>query len=455
MTFFTGLTLGLLRRSRILTTVRALDVGLILQCVAGLFISIAENAVPRLDGEVVRGNSSVAVWIAIFALAVPASFGKALTAALATAAMGPLGLLSQIYFGNVRNSPGAVWVAFFSGNFLLAFGATILSRLIYRLGTQIKEARELSGYQLVRRIAHGGMGEVWLARHRLIGREAAIKLITLDVRGGNRPGWTDDLAQRFGREARAIASLHSPHTVSLYGYGFSEQGIPYYIMELLEGIDLEDLVNRFGPVGASRALSILLQACDSLAEAHAAGLTHRDIKPRNIMLCRLGVNCDVVKIVDFGLVTLRDNRMLQVNSGEIAGTPSVLAPEVACGSEADARTDLYGLGCVAYLQLTSHLPFEHTTAIAMAWAHIEAAPVPPSARTQNEIPPALEQIVLACLAKDRGNRPQTARELANLLRCCETIPWTREDAEEWWRTHLTNRMLSMAGSPKASSQTAQ
>ena len=445
MTALIGLTLGLLPQIRMLTTVRALDLGLILECFAGLSISIAENAVPRLDGETVRGTSSVAVWIAIFALAIPAKFGKTLTVALATAAMGPIGLAAQIALGNVINRPLSVWVALFAGNFLFAFGAAALSKLIYRLGAQVREAREFGGYELVRCIGRGGMGEVWLARHRLVGREAAVKLITQRIEVGSRPGWRDNLDKRFGREARAIASLHSPHTVSLYGYGFSEQGFPYYVMELLDGIDLETLVSRFGAIAASRSISILLQVCDSLAEAHEAGLTHRDIKPRNIMLCRLGVNCDFVKVVDFGLVQQR-NRPNQWETGrEIGGTPSFLAPEVASGSAADARADLYGVGCVAYWLLTGHPPFERTTAIAMAAAHITDLPVPPSQCTENEIPRPLEQIVLACLAKDRGERPQTARELALLLRdSAPRLQWTRENAEEWWRLNMPAETVATA-----------
>jgi serine/threonine-protein kinase len=445
MTTIIGLTLGALPAIRSLSTVQALDLGLILQCAAGLAISIAENSVPRLEGEVVRGTSSVAVWIAIFALAVPARFGKALSAALATAAMGPLGLTIQVALGNGGRPPLAVCLALFSGNFLFAFGAAGLSKLIYRLGTQVKEAREFGGYQLVRCIGSGGMGEVWLARHRLIGREAAVKLITRQVEAGSRPGWRDNLDRRFGREARAIASLHSPHTVSLYGYGFSEQGFPYYVMELLDGIDLDTLASRFGPVCASRAIYILLQVCDSLAEAHEAGLTHRDVKPRNIMVCRLGVNCDFVKVVDFGLVKPTSSANLLETGGEIGGTPSFLAPEVARGLTADARTDLYGVGCVAYWLLTGHLPFERATAIAAAAAHVTDTPTPPSQRTDNEIPAQLERIVLACLAKDRAERPQTASELGLLLRrAAPGLQWTREDAEEWWRTNVPGKLPASA-----------
>jgi serine/threonine-protein kinase len=431
-------------RSRLLAPHLLLDLSLVFEVVTALFISLAENAVPRLEGEVVRGNSNIAAWILLFALAVPASFGKSLLAALATACMGPVGLAAHIVLGNVATPPAALWFVLFFTNYLMAGGATVLARLIYHLGAQVKEAREMGGYQLVERLGSGGMGEVWLARHRMLARQAAIKLIRAEMLAHGAETAAASL-KRFEREAGAIASLHSPHTVALYDYGVTEDGRFYFVMELLNGLDLETFVRRFGPVPAARTIHILRQICDSLAEAHSRGLTHRDIKPRNILLCRLGWTFDFVKVLDFGLVKMHDSRTQTqlTQEGHAAGTPAFMAPEVALGKfDVDPRADLYGLGCVAYWLLTGQLVFPEPAAAAMIVAHVQATPAPPSSRTDNAVPPCLEQLVLECLRKDRTARPQSAREIARRLDACDCGgPWTAALAEDWWRLHLPDGPL--------------
>jgi len=372
----------------------------------------------------VHGNSSVAVWIVVFALAVPVSFRKALTAALATASMGPVGLGFQVLLGNVPNPPLSLWFVLFFSQYLMAAAATLLGRLIYQLGVEVKAAREYGGYQLLSRIGGGGMGEVWKARHHLIAREAAVKLIRPELLGG------DALAaqRRFEREASATAALHSPHTVSLYNYGLSEDGLLYYVMELLDGHDLDTVVGRHGPVPAARAVHILTQVCDSLAEAHARGLIHRDIKPGNILLCPMGASGDFAKVLDFGLVHEVDSKHSMV-----AGTPAYMAPEVLAGKPADARTDIYSLGCVAYWLLTGRQVFEATTTPLMMQSHLTEIPAPLATRTSNPVPAELEAVVLACLEKDPSRRPQSAQELADRLAGSAVQPaWSRSDAEHWW-----------------------
>ncbi|MCC6585864.1 MAG: serine/threonine protein kinase [Bryobacterales bacterium] len=415
---------------------RILDVSLYFQVAIGLFLSLAENAVTWSTNEAIRGNSSVSVWILIFALAVPTTYWKALVAAVATALMGPIGLAVQVLTGTVSNPPGSMWLVLFSGNFLLAWAAPTLAKLVYHLASQVKAAREMGGYELVELLGRGGMGEVWRAQHRIINRQAAVKLIRPDLTG-SRDG-TRALMKRFRLEAEATARLHSPHTVALYDYGISDNGLFYYVMELLAGIDLQTLVSRYGPLPAPRAVNFLLQACDSLIEAHARGLIHRDIKPRNILVCRLGYNYDFLKVLDFGLVKLASGEQSMLTGQAIAGTPAFLAPEAISGSShVDARTDLYGLGCVAYWLLTGRLVFERETAMATAVAHLRDEPVPPSQRTENEIPPELERIVLRCLAKPAENRPASAMELRQMLVNCRGIEdWSREMAESWWRIHL-------------------
>ena len=415
-----------------------MDLSLVYQVAMAFFISLAENAAPRLEGEVLRGNSSIAVWIVLFALTVPASFGKALLAAVSTALMGPMGLAAQILMGNVPMPDAARWLVMFSTPLLMAVGATLLARQIYHLGAQVEEARQMGSYQLVEQLGSGGMGEVWLARHRMLARQAAIKLIRAGTLAN--PAAT----RRFEREAAATASLHSPHTVALYDYGVTDDGRFYYVMELLTGLDLETFVKRHGPVPAERAIYILEQICDSLAEAHYRGLTHRDIKPRNILLCRLGVTCDFVKVLDFGLVKIDAGEGTQLTGeGQAAGTPAFMAPEVALGkSEVDGRADLYGLGCVAYWLVTGDLVFPASSSAAMIVAHVQESPVPPSERTDNEVPEGLERLILDCLRKDAGDRPQTAREVAHRLRECSTErSWTAQKAEEWWRMHVPEGMV--------------
>ena len=200
------------------------------------------------------------------------------------------------------------------------------------------------------------MGEIWRARHRMLARPVAVKLIRPELLGVKTPVEAASLVARFQREAEATAALHSSHTIALHDFGVTPEGTFYYVMELLEGLDLETLVRRFGPVPPERAIHLLIQACDSLAEAHAAGLVHRDVKPANMLTCHFGLKWDFVKVLDFGLVktawSLGDDDRL-TSEGTITGTPAYMAPEAVLGAQAiDARVDLYGLGCVAYWLLT-------------------------------------------------------------------------------------------------------
>ena len=211
-------------------------------------------------------------------------------------------------------------------------------------------------------------------------------------------------------------------------------------MEMLNGLDLESLVKRFGPLPAERVIHILRQACNSLAEAHRRGLVHRDIKPTNIFVCHLGVDFDFVKILDFGLVRNFDavDRSRMTLEGTATGTPAFMAPEIAEGAEDyDGRVDLYGLGCVAYWLLTGTLVFPEANPMATVVAHLQKTPEPPSARTEIPIPAELEQIVLACLAKKPEDRPQSAEELDALLgELPQAARWGRETAANWWKAHL-------------------
>ena len=252
------------------------------------------------------------------------------------------------------------------------------------------------------------------------------------------------MVQRFEREAQATASLSSEHTVDLYDFGVSDDGTFYYIMELLDGLDLDLLVRRFGPLPPSRVVHLLTQVCESLEEAHERGLVHRDVKPANIYVCRSGVRRDFVKVLDFGLVAnLRTSAPteLRLTLPEHAiGTPAFMAPEVALGQELDGRSDLYGLGCVAYWLVTGRKVFEGSSVLEVLSKHVSVEPDPPSRHCPGEMPPDLDAVILRCLEKTPDRRPRGAREVAHLLRSVPLAdPWTEERAEAWWAEHVPVR----------------
>ena len=285
------------------------------------------------------------------------------------------------------------------------------------------------------------MGEVWQARHRHLVRPAAVKLIRPEKLGSS-----PETLHRFEREAQATASLRSPHTVELYDFGVSADNSFYYAMELLDGIDLEAYVERFGPMPAGRVIHVLRQVCKSLAEAHSVGLIHRDIKPANLVLCCMGAEYDFIKVLDFGLVKpdtqLANATRLTTEGAGLVGTPAFMAPEQVLGHDVDGRTDLYAVGCVAFWLLTGELVFSGRNAFSISMAHVRTEPTPPSA-LDRDISPGLDEIVLACLAKSPDQRPHSAEELYRRLGALvdsiesgDSIhPWTEDAARAWWQRH--------------------
>jgi serine/threonine-protein kinase len=293
------------------------------------------------------------------------------------------------------------------------------------------------------------MGEVWRARHQLLARPCAVKLIRPELLGEkNREAATE----RFRLEARSIARLSSPNTVRLYDFGVSETGSFYFVMELLTGMDLASLVERFGPMPPERVVYVLGQACRSLGEAHATGLLHRDIKPHNLYLCRLGLDFDVLKVLDFGLVkSLGDETAQMTAEGVLTGTPSYMPPERVVGEAADERSDLYSLGCVAYWMLTGRPVFTGEP-MAVMIHHVRTAPRAPSKAGAHRMPERLEQIVMSCLEKTPDKRPSSAVELwQQLADVALPTPWSLEHAERWWREHLAE----LAGPSTRSDSTSE
>ena len=232
--------------------------------------------------------------------------------------------------------------------------------------------------------------------------------------------------------------------MELYDFGVTRDGVFYYVMELLDGIDLETLIKKFGPQPPARVVSILRQVCRSLADAHSHGMIHRDIKPTNIFLCRMGNEYDFAKVLDFGLVKiLNENETKMTVEGATTGTPAYMAPELALGnSDLDARADLYGLGCVAYWLTTGCLVFDEKGATAMLLAHIQKAPTAPSVRIGTAVPASLDRAIMVCLAKDPAQRPASAEAFAGLLESCEDIgSWTPEDAKLWWHANIIDNAV--------------
>ncbi|MGC4091260.1 MAG: serine/threonine-protein kinase [Polyangiaceae bacterium] len=309
--------------------------------------------------------------------------------------------------------------------------SVVTSRVIYGLRCQVAQVERLGQYELEEKIGEGGMGVVYRARHALLRRPTAIKLV-LPERAG-----PDNLA-RFEREVQLTASLTHPNTVSVYDYGSTPEGVFYYAMEYLDGIDLEQLVVRFGPQPPARVVHILAQVAASLGEAHSIGLVHRDVKPGNIILCERGGVSDTAKVVDFGLVksvsTLgRDGPTLS-SANTIVGTPLYLAPEgLVSPDRIDARADLYALGAVGYFMLTGSPVFRGQSLLEVAAQHLHQEPLPPSERVEQSIPKALEALILRCLAKNPLDRPQTAAELISALGSSGVGNWSLADSAAWWQ----------------------
>jgi serine/threonine protein kinase len=379
-----------------------------------------------------------------------------------------LGPTHRLERGGVFASAGALAIAV-SLALILAWNVVRMRKQVQAARSAARtaeaRARDLGSYRLVARLGAGGMGEVWRAEHRLLARQAAIKLIRAEVM--QNPESAPEVRERFRREAQVLASMKSRHTIEIYDYGVTEAGVFYYVMELLDGLDLESLVVRFGPLPAARVIQLLAQACASLAEAHDAQLFHRDIKPPNLFACRAADEVDICKLLDFGIVQMFDEAAigdparrpapphLQVAAasaragkpisetpkltqmGAMLGTPGFMAPEQILGMQLDGRADLYALGCVAWWLLCGKEVFARDVGEAKLLHRHVYEEVPPLASVMTTwFPPELEAVIRACLAKDPDHRPRTARELGAMLRDIP-IPgeyaWTNARAIAWWQ----------------------
>ncbi len=420
-----------------------LRLGLLFLVLGSVGISIAEfqgvtAPIMTRSGPGGFGLSWVVAWVLIFAVMVPTRPRLATAAAACAVASVPLTYAVGVRMGvNLALPPVEFFLSLVLPYMVVVVLAHVASRVVYDLGTAVRKARELGSYRLEERLGAGGMGEVWRARHHMLARPAAIKLIRPGALGAGTA--RDEALARFEREAQATALLRSPHTVSVYDFGVTDEGDFYYVMELLDGFDLEELVRRFGPLPAGRAIHFLRQACDSLGEAHAAGLLHRDIKPANLHACRQGRDVDFIKVLDFGLVEHVDAGPPGAEGARprpMGGTPAYMSPEQVVGDEElDARSDVYSLGCVAYWLLTGRTAFSGATPLETMLAHVSTSPAHPSSLVAG-VPPELEGIVLDCLAKEPGARPQSMDDLALRLGTVVVAPpWTDRESRSWWTAH--------------------
>jgi len=397
---------------------RALD-ALLLMAMGILALVMPSGAIPELDlrGMVVLLHVNLILFMrSIF---IPSSPRR--TLAVSAAAALPLAVYS-LATESVRLS---VWKVMW----LLAAitVATAGSAVIYGLRREVRQACQLGQYTLEERLGEGGMGVVYRARHAMLRRPTAVKLLRPERMG-------EAGLRRFEREVQLTAGLSHPNTVSVFDFGRTPDGVFYYAMEYLDGLTLDELVSGDGPQPPARVVHVLRQVLGALAEAHGIGLVHRDVKPGNVILCERGGLPDVAKVVDFGLVKDLEDEDGLSHEAALVGTPHYLAPEAIRSPGADARSDLYAVGAVAYFLLTGQHVFEGRTVIEICGHHLHTTPVPPSDRLGRALPEALEAWVLGCLAKDPARRPQTAVLAAAALQRCAVPSWTDDEARSWWRS---------------------
>ena len=403
------------------------------------FILMQSIKMPSCASEYGYLPTPVVPWLMIiflYALFIPNSWKRA-AVVIGAMALAPLVVTTALWathsfcYAAVATQPG-----FFMEMVLEMTLAGVSSVVgVYTIGTLRREAfkaKQLGQYNLRHLIGVGGMGEVYLAEHRLMKRPCAIKLIRPDKAGDPK------ILARFEREVKASAKLSHWNTIEIFDYGHADDGTFYYVMEFLPGMNLQELIKRYGPLSPSRAIHLLEQTCDALSEAHNSCLVHRDIKPANIFAAQRGGLYDVAKLLDFGLVkplsSMESTYLTQ--EGSITGSPLYMSPEQTTGdTEPDARSDIYSLGAVAYFLLTGQPPFDYSQPVKVLLAHSREVPKRPS-ELNAEIQPDLEAVVMKCLETEPQDRFQNVLEMRDALLACEAAGnWSREDAQTWWESN--------------------
>jgi eukaryotic-like serine/threonine-protein kinase len=416
--------------------------GIWLVMLNALFLTVLELLQIEQAAEGLGRPSWTAIVILTAAVTMPTAPRRTLIGSLVAASMGPVAVTIAYLLGR-SVPPLSVTLVYYLPNYVFATVATLPSAMFQRMGRQIKAARNLGSYEVLERLGGGGMGTVYRARHRFLARDAAVKLVRPEALGATESAAQAQL-RRFEREAQATASLKSEHSVRLFDFGATEDGSFYYVMELLDGRDLQSLVKEFGPLPHERAMYLLRQVCHSLAEAHARGMVHRDVKPGNIFLCRMGLEFDFIKVLDFGLVKTRPpDQAIDVTETpvtgqqQIIGTPAYMSPEMIVGGpDVDRRADVYAIGCVAFYLLTGTHVFDGNQMQVLA-DHVHAAPASPSSRLGAILPPEVDAFVLDCLRKNPNDRPQDAAALLERITACNLdARWSNSQARAWWQARL-------------------
>jgi eukaryotic-like serine/threonine-protein kinase len=412
----------------------------------GMALSLAMRALRfgGLDSHLVSG---VSLLLMVQTLAVPSRWQRSIGPALLTYAVYPvvMGLAafrSPEIAAQWRSTALSGFVIDYSIVAAVAFGGVIGAHLIWAMRRQLYYARRLGRYRLKVRIGHGGTSEVWLAWDETLRRDVALKILDRSVSGDATA------VARFEREAMAASGLQSPHTIRVFDFGASDDGVWFMAMEHLEGVDLGTLVDEVGPLPAARAVRFAHQACAALAEAHDAGVVHRDVKPDNLFVCRMGDQPDFLKVLDFGIAKIEgaEEDASVTRAGWVHGTPAYMSPEVCNGERADARSDVYSLGGVLYFLLTGTPPFTAPTAAAVMMAHVRDVPESPSTRAP--VPADVERVVLRALEKDPEDRYASARDMdAALADCKDASGWTSEAADAFWATFDRKPRSGVAGRP--------
>lgn len=390
-----------------------------------LVLAVAGGLVRHLvsQGEaLVGGTPGIAVAVMIFPVLVPGTPRRAALNGLMVLAVDVAAYTTLVGVALVPAAAPWAWPGLFRGDVLAIVVAYGLAHIVSSLEERVVTAGTMGAYTLQRKLGAGAMGEVWVAEHALLVRPAAVKLIRASA--SDDPFARDAMTERFEREVQATAALRCPHTIDIYDFGVAPDGRLYYVMELLDGADLQTLVEHDGPLAAPRAVHLLRQICASLAEAHERGLVHRDIKPANIFVCTYGRETDFVKVLDFGLVKVAEPEKAGLTVvGAITGTPAYMAPEQTIdGRDVDARTDIYAVAVLAYFMFTGQLIFGDLPPATYLAAHRKRAHVP-LAEAGVEVPARLQALLDACLAKDRDNRPTDMDAVAAELEAiAETLP---------------------------------
>lgn len=444
---------GLLKGNRSLTLSQLRSVELGLFGTAGLqLVGVAAcrfqilAAAGQLTELAAAAHGFVAGWFAIimlYGMFIPNRWRRA-AVIVVPAALVPVSMLLLFRLVSPEMAVVVSWYQLATFKLMMFIGAVAAvfgTHTIRKLRVAVFEAKTIGQYRLKRRLGSGGMGEVFLAEHRLLKRPCAIKLIRM-----RRQSDRQEALLRFEREVRITAQLSHWNTVEVFDYGCTDDGTFYYVMEYLPGMSLDEIVRKYGPLPPERVVHFLSQTCQALREAHSIGFMHRDIKPANIFAAQRGGRFDVAKLLDFGLVkplsgdweslpmSGSDRRLTQF--GTFTGSPLFMSPEQASAEhEPDARSDIYSLCAVAYYLLTGRPPFDKPSPLAVIIAHARDDVAAPS-RYKSDIPHDLEQAILKGLAKAPQDRYQDAESFAGVLSTCECASqWTDARARDWWQQH--------------------